>query len=37
LLDEERFRAAAARLAQRIAAEDPDRTAAEALERAAQR
>jgi UDP:flavonoid glycosyltransferase YjiC (YdhE family) len=35
LLGDERFRAAALRVADRIAAADPDRTAAEALERAA--
>jgi UDP:flavonoid glycosyltransferase YjiC (YdhE family) len=37
LLTEPRFRAAAASAARRIAAEEPDRTAGEALERAAHR
>jgi UDP:flavonoid glycosyltransferase YjiC (YdhE family) len=37
LLTDPRFRAAAARAARRIAADEPDRTAAEALERAAHR
>jgi hypothetical protein len=37
LLDDPRFPAAAAGLARRIAADEPDRTAAEALERTAQR
>jgi UDP:flavonoid glycosyltransferase YjiC (YdhE family) len=37
LLDEPRFRAAAARAARRIVADEPDRIAAEALERTARR
>ena len=37
LLDDRRFRTGAARAANRIAVEDPDRAAAEALERIARR